>query len=310
MPYGSTYTGGSARPSLEDMQRQPAPTGMLEFLNNPELLARLKAAQEPLHAIDTGTPIGELDKRTLDAEVRNPYGSSDSDRKQDYYNPAMHKLLMQRHGLDRIKSIQDVPKGNGDRHPYAFAGTGRAYVDANNTEKYPHNWQRLANHELEHAYNQNRWKHPYASNAADYNNPANKQEINKWRDTANRKHAVAEVAPGISDLIFSGEHRKQVLGPLFGELGRQVPAHEVNLPSKSSPFKSHEIGWMTDKAKEHGYWDGRPMEDMMFNTPEGRQWTKQMIGYENPNTEKYEPPKGRYTTNDPPGLMRLLNSYY
>jgi hypothetical protein len=75
---------------------------------------------------------------------------------------------------------------------------------------------------------------------------------------------MREVGPAIGDLVFMGEQFK---------LENNKPLdHTVTLPGG----KSHDINWMMAQAKQHGYWDGRSMSDLVFNTTEGRQWFEQM----------------------------------
>jgi len=73
-----------------------------------------------------------------------------------------------------------------------------------------------------------------------------------------------EVGPSVGDLVFRSEQFAR-------EEGKPLQ-HQVQLPGG----KTHDINWMRQQAKQHGYWDGRPMDDLIFNTPEGRQWYQQM----------------------------------
>jgi hypothetical protein len=93
----------------------------------------------------------------------------------------------------------------------------------------------VANHESEHAYNQDR------------------------KDPIIKKYV--ELAPTTGDLVFLGQQFQN-------ETGKPLD-HRVHLPGSS-----HDIKWMQDQAAKHGYFDGRSMQDMLFNTPEGRQWVR------------------------------------
>ena len=79
------------------------------------------------------------------------------------------------------------------------------------------------------------------------------------------ENARVEVGPSIGDLVFRAEQFKR-------EEGKPLQ-HIVNLPGN----KRHDINWMRDQALQHGYWDGRSMHDLIFGTPEGRQWYNQMV---------------------------------
>lgn len=76
--------------------------------------------------------------------------------------------------------------------------------------------------------------------------------------------ALREIGPAVGDLVFMGEKFAKEQGyPLN---------HTVQLPGG----KTHDINWMREMATKHGYWDGRSMSDLLFNTPEGRQWLSQL----------------------------------
>jgi hypothetical protein len=105
----------------------------------------------------------------------------------------------------------------------------------------------IINHEGEHKFNQ-----PYVPRF-----PNNPEALNA--------RAVSETAPAIGDIVFGGEKFRQ-------EEGRD-PQHTVQFPGG----KEHDINWMINQAKEHGYFKGRSMHDLIFNTQAGRQWYKQNI---------------------------------
>jgi hypothetical protein len=77
--------------------------------------------------------------------------------------------------------------------------------------------------------------------------------------------AGVEVGPSLGDLVFANETARQVTG--------QPTQHQVTFPSG----KEHDINWMTDQAKQHGYFGGKSMDDLLA-TPAGQQWLQQAIG--------------------------------
>jgi uncharacterized cupredoxin-like copper-binding protein len=88
--------------------------------------------------------------------------------------------------------------------------------------------------------------------------------------TVAEHHITAEVGPSIADLIFRGEQ--------FAKEEGKPLQHTVKLPGGVE----HDINWMRQQAREHGYWgkDGQPprsMHDLIFNTSTGRQWYKRMV---------------------------------
>lgn len=87
------------------------------------------------------------------------------------------------------------------------------------------------------------------------------------------KDSLREIGPSIGDLVFMGEQFAK-------EQGKPLN-HQVNLPGG----KTHDINWMREMATKHGYWDGRPMSDLIFNTQEGRQWLEQMSGQQQPTNQ-------------------------
>jgi hypothetical protein len=76
--------------------------------------------------------------------------------------------------------------------------------------------------------------------------------------------ATKEIAPTVGDVIFKGEEQRQKGTPL-------------NYTFTFPGGKQHEIRWMLDQAKKHGYWEGRPMQDLIFNTSAGQAWYRDMI---------------------------------
>ena len=118
------------------------------------------------------------------------------------------------------------------------------------------NYWATRNHETEHAFQQpaRRWA----------NSPPQ-------QSLGNREY---EVGPSIGDIIFRAEQFAK-------EEGKDLE-HTVKLPGGVE----HDINWMRRQAKEHNYWGpsnpmiqgrGRSMTDLIFNTPEGRAWYKQMV---------------------------------
>jgi len=88
-----------------------------------------------------------------------------------------------------------------------------------------------------------------------------------------------EVAPAVGDIVFATEQFRS-------EQGKEVE-HQVNLPGGVT----HDANWMNEQAKEHGYWGGRSMQDLLTNTPEGRQWAGQMGRDESQLNTATEPPE-------------------
>ena len=77
--------------------------------------------------------------------------------------------------------------------------------------------------------------------------------------------AAREIPPSTGDLVNAGEIYKRTTGkPL---------QHTVNFPSG----KSHDINWMIDQAKQHGYLDGSKSMTELMATPEGQQWLRSLI---------------------------------
>ncbi len=78
-------------------------------------------------------------------------------------------------------------------------------------------------------------------------------------------NAVQEIPPTTGDLVNAGEIYRRTTGkPL---------QHTVNYPSG----KSHDINWMIDQAKQHGYLDGSKSMTELMATPEGQQWLRSLI---------------------------------
>lgn len=74
-----------------------------------------------------------------------------------------------------------------------------------------------------------------------------------------------EIGPVLGDVVFAAEQFQRETGRPLG--------HEVRFPGVS-----HDANWMNQMATQHGYWQGRPIGDLLYNTPEGRQWLKRAHG--------------------------------
>jgi acylphosphatase len=131
----------------------------------------------------------------------------------------------------------------------SVGGSGKAMVSPTMEEnpRYPSALLRtlghssIANHELEHAFDQP---------------PTVGGKI--W------PRISREIAPSVGDFVFRGEQFNR-------EAGKPL-RHQVELPGKT-----HDIQWMIDQAKEHDYFKGRSMQDLIFGTSGGQSWFKQML---------------------------------
>ncbi len=107
--------------------------------------------------------------------------------------------------------------------------------------------QTIANHELEHA---------------------TKQPAKVAADQLGSEHSpdqtAREIGPSMGDLAFRAEQFKR-------EEGKPLDV-QIELPGGIK----HDAQWIADQAKQHGYFEGRSMHDLLFNTEAGQQYMKQM----------------------------------
>ena len=123
------------------------------------------------------------------------------------------------------------------------------------------NYWTTKNHEAEHAFQQ----HDLDRRRIIDKNPKFVGPKQLYEDNQ------LEIGPSIGDLIFRAEQ--------FAKDEGKDLEHTVKLPGGIEL----DINWMRDQARKRGYWGGpegepaRSMQDLIFNTPEGRAWYKQMV---------------------------------
>lgn len=168
--------------------------------------------------------------------------------------PVSQSLLAKRNaGFPRPQPPPDSSPKN-----VAYSRNGQAFV-TRDINQFPEDARELAanfgqstieNHEMEHAHRQ---PHSLFING-------------KYRGTsAVRPYDEQEVGPSIGDLVFRAEQ--------FAKEEGKPLQHKVELPGG----KQHDINWMRQQAQQHGYWDGRSMDDLIFNNRAGQQWYNQMV---------------------------------
>lgn len=179
-------------------------------------------------------------------------------------SPIGYDLLLQRFSPETIKKhlVTKIPPVYGEdtlQSPQALPG-GHAYVPRLNdiAENTSRNFLQqmgrpaIINHELEHAANQptqSGRNFPYASAF---------------------KGESREIAPTIGDLVFMTEQfRRQNKKPLQHTVNLTPPDYRKDVANGGMQVDAN---WMADQAKRHGYFDGRSMEDLLLNTPEGQRW--------------------------------------
>jgi hypothetical protein len=108
--------------------------------------------------------------------------------------------------------------------------------------------QTVANHELEHATNQ----------------PERNSVDRMGKEGVAPENDLREIGPAVGDIVFRAEQFEM-------DEGKPLDL-EVELPGG----KKHDVKWMQEQARKHGYFDGKSMHDLVFNTEAGRQWAKQM----------------------------------
>jgi hypothetical protein len=115
------------------------------------------------------------------------------------------------------------------------------------------------------------WKDKYS----EFVNQARAMAIRRSRDNpplADIESAqTSEIGPSIGDLIFRREQFAR-------EEGKPLE-HVVTFPGG----KAHDINWMGQQAREHGYWGKdeqapRSMSELVLKTKAGQQWYKQILG--------------------------------
>lgn len=198
-------------------------------------------AGQQIHSVSPQSPRG-LMASAIGSQSKNQYQSP-----QAWYNPRTigQSMLLGRYGISGLP--RPLPPPHGDRQPAHTVG-GQAYVSPN-MGSFGQGFQGtvsrlgksvLDNHELEHATQQRGMT----------KSPVTKEN--------------AETGPVIGDIVFGAEQFSR-------ENGRPL-RHTVNLPGGVS----HDADWMARQAGQHGYFDGGAMHDLIFNTPEGRQWYQRM----------------------------------
>lgn len=174
--------------------------------------------------------------------------------KRSPYDSPIGRMLMERRNRERTTALTNKKdfwsKARGST-PFeggaSFPGGKIAYVPSpsevggikNDAVRDFHNnlgFGGVANHELEHAHG---------------------QPIGMPNDAKQREYGTS-----IGDLVFRAEQFQQ-------EEGKPLD-HTVRFPGGSS----HNIQWMQEQAKKHGYWDGRPMTNLLFDTQEGQAWLR------------------------------------
>lgn len=198
-----------------------------------------------------GPRIADTNKSIYSSDWDKPRGAlfmavgDQSKKPVSYESTPASKMLLERRNRN-FPPPMIPPRGTGP----GWAVPGSAYVTKNisdwgspGSQVFGNLMGRDAtiNHEYEHAYRQKDYGERYHNN--------------KFK----------EVGPTIGDLIFRGQQ-------FYMDEGKPLK-HTVKLPG----HKQHDLTWMLKKAKEHGYWDGKPMTDLIFGTSAGRSWYDQMV---------------------------------
>ena len=210
-----------------------------------------------LHGGDLGTP------RQSMLEAIRQQGDTPNNRVNEESNIG-YDILTQRFSPENIKKhlITKLPLVYDEdtmQAPQALPGE-YAYVPrlggigSTDTSSFLRQMGRPAiiNHELEHAVNQ----------------PT--QRGTGFPAANVFKGEAREIAPSVGDLVFMAEQ--------FKRQNKKPLQHAVNLTPANYRNDATEGGmkvdanWMADQAKRHGYFDGRSMEDLLLNTPEGQRW--------------------------------------
>lgn len=129
----------------------------------------------------------------------------------------------------------------------------------------------LLNHEIEHS------RQDTLGVANEMRFPSAKDDPRSARhrtlDRGFRSSGGLEVAPTLGDLVYLVEQHRQGTGKPLD--------YTVELPDG----KALDADWMARMARQHGYFDGRSMQDLL-QTPEGLSFTNQVLGggdYQAPN---------------------------
>jgi hypothetical protein len=77
-----------------------------------------------------------------------------------------------------------------------------------------------------------------------------------------RINSMSEVGTTIGDIAMIGQREKMV--------GNDA-ASDIQVDLTGDGVRRHSLGWMADQAKQHGYFAGKSMDELLA-TPEGQQW--------------------------------------
>ena len=215
---------------------------------HPKYIDDFTAVNSFYHKIGAGdprTPLMDPRSRMLAAIKKQSRDGKKSNQYKYFPTAEGQRMLKKRYpGLEMPMAPME-PGG-------AFATGDKAYV-AHSVNEYPPGMQNfaagmgynaVANHEMEHAHD---------------------QPIEKSQRVHDSK--IREVGPAVGDLVFRSEQFAR-------EEGKPLK-HKVLLPGAVQ----HDINWMREQARQHGYFDGRSMSDLIFNTPAGKSWyKKQLLG--------------------------------
>lgn len=206
-----------------------------------------------LHQFDWAT---QYERNLHSLSGSSPRGKAANAAKQqavrplEYKSPESERLFRQRHPGRELNAAGAPPQGmatNPNEPIFPPIGQNTTKPSSGSARPGQAKVAPKAGSPAEHIYG--------------YYGIGNHEAEHAWDQT--RNDALREVGPAIGDLVFLGER-------FANEQGRPLQ-HDVQFPTG----QTHDINWMREQARKHGYWDGRPMSDLLFNTPEGRQWLEQ-----------------------------------
>jgi len=175
---------------------------------------------------------------------------------QDSFNAKL--LLERRHGQTHVHSLEDYQGAK------ATAGSGNAYVSKNGgVFESKMGYGAIANHELEHAYQQRYTQLGPLSEKSDIHSI---RQFSKNVETLLKEDKVSEIGPSLGDLVFLAEQGKL-------DFGSKSVKHNVKIGNKS-----FDINQLMQLANQGGYWQGQSMHNILFNSSEGQNFLKEIFG--------------------------------
>jgi hypothetical protein len=239
---------------------EPSAAAKVDYLNLPNTFAHAHA--DYLHGDGPRTAARNA------VNSQHPLISADTTgaRNVAYYNnPKGYELVEQRFSPETISKYLVTDTGNFKTdfpsvdEPLAAPGSF-AFVPKNNESGFNSFATRpsIMNHELEHAAQQ-----PYKLDTSSV--PVTIPGF---------MSQTAEIGPSIGDLAFMAAEYKANTGKPLQHVVELTPPeyrkHSIN------PMRMN-INDIEQKAREHGYFNGRSMSDLIFNTPEGQSWYRDWL---------------------------------